>query len=559
MNCSRKISVRRDVNLGGAGPNHRHRTEAAVPALNEFIVVRCLHWLAIAGVFLLLAPRTFASAEITGGSGTFEASADLCVDLPDCNMFPPDCNEAADESIAAPIGNPQDSPAGSISLPQCSGNGFSAGPVDAHGAYTGDAQSMTLTASASGSTTSSNSAQAFVGADNTTNIHFTVTGEPTDVPISVSLVAFNCIDASATLTGPNGFFAEITADNSGQHGSFPSDPLEPGEYTIALSFSADNPNPQSSFNFNFSATIVVHTTAPIEWVNPVDGSFQTAENWDPQKVPSGTDDAIFDVPGTYTVSLDGSASHNALFGSGTGVNVTFLLGGNTYTLNQLQTGGLAGENASFTFSGVFDPSIIDSGPTGFAAQGAGGLVQVNQPLIVGDGAAQAYVEQTRVSANQVSVEGLLRVKDPGSLLETDSLQVGIFGNDPEFFVDEGQVVSTHATVGSSAFVRVGRGTVLQTPDPSHWEIADELDVTDDASVDFIGGSVNVGGRCVIGDDSTAFSELFVSGILGGPAVGATFSVSELIVGRNGKGTMTVAEFGAGSNRFPRHRERPGQF
>lgn len=516
-----------------------------VSAMNSFTVARRLRRLAIASVFLLLAPRAFAGATILASSnGDLEAHTQIG----------PLCVQDGQARFSAPIGNPSDPPTNSLHIPQCStsnpntGEVDFVGPIDLQGGYTGNAQSMTLTASGSGSEKVDERffREHFVSARTFGDIQFEVTGEPTEVPISVSMtVDCEVCEARCILRAPdNQVIGEITADKDGQHGSFPTGALSPGFYSVELTHSYNTVLTLgfTTYNFNFSARITVSAgpTNEIEWANPVDGSFQAAENWDPQQVPSGNDDAVFDVAGTYTVSLDGNSSHNALFGSGTGVNVTFELGGNTYTLNQLQTGGLAGEDASFTFSGVFDPAssardrLASSRP-----RAAGGLVQVNQTLIVGSGTNQAYVEQARVSSNEVHVEGILTVKDSGSLLETASLEVGISGDGPQLLIDEGQVVSTHATVEGNAFVFVGRNVIPQRPDPSHWEVAEGLDVIDDGSVSIFGGSVNVGGRCVIGDVPGSFSDVSVGGI----TVGGTFSVSELIVGRNGKGTMKVSDLG----------------
>ena len=51
------------------------------PATKRFSSLRGLRWLAIAGVFLLLAPRAVASAEITEGSGDMVGVTYLCLDL----------------------------------------------------------------------------------------------------------------------------------------------------------------------------------------------------------------------------------------------------------------------------------------------------------------------------------------------------------------------------------------------------------------------------------------------------------------------------------------------
>ena len=571
MNCSPKNSVHPGASLRGQSREQSRGAEAVVSAQitsrkrkrGGFApTVSCFRTIRLAA-FVLAIVSSGASADITLNSRLSSAgaaaSAGSDLDSPPAksqtNFLPANLSNSATASEGDASANATSSLVSDITLDALADTLRLTGNCT----VTGDAifgPTMSTAASCA------SSARAL-------SLSFTLTGEHTytltgQVSATLDNGSYGAT-GRANLTTSSSTIFDVSATTTG--GGSESKPLSesgtlpPGTYTLdvtaggnGLAESSFFPHSKGSSSANFVFTVLpagaptptptpTPTPPVIQWNNSAGGAFHTASNWDPQQVPSENDDAVFDVPGTYTVSLDGSASHNALFGSGTGVNVTFDLGGNTYTLNQLQTGGLAGEDASFTFSGVFEPASIASGPAGFAPQGAGGLVQVNQTLVVGDGAMQAYVEQARVSANQVSVEGLLRVKDPGSLLETDSLQVGIFGNDPEFFVDEGQVVSAHATVGSSAFVRVGRGTVLQTPDPSHWEIADELDVTDDALVGFSGGSVNVGGRCVVGDSPTAFSDLFVKGLAGGPAVGATFSVSEVIVGRNGKGTMEVDELG----------------
>src|SRR4029079_2299974 len=92
-----------------------------------------------------------------------------------------------------------------------------------------------------------------------------------------------------------------------------------------------------------------HGAAPeIKWASPTGGSFQTATDWDPQRVPGASDHAAIDLPGTYTVTLDADATNDSLRVNGANVNVTFDLAGRNYTVDQLDIGGRPGDSGTFT-------------------------------------------------------------------------------------------------------------------------------------------------------------------------------------------------------------------
>ena len=261
---------------------------------------RGLHGLAVAGIFLLLAPRALASAMVTGGSGELNISTFICPDG-SC-IFPvlPECVDDDSGFFEAPINDPFDPPSASTHISQCSNSGASVGPVDAQAEYSGDAQSMTLTMSGSGSENSVPPAFAQLFADADGSIEFVITDEATDVSIAVSMTATGTSFGMATLFGPSGqVLGEITADNEGQHGTFPLGPFEPGTYSIQTFLTAAS-------TFSYSATITVTGTPPdegIHWASFSGGSFQDSTKWEPEMVPGVHDTAIFDLATTFSVDV----------------------------------------------------------------------------------------------------------------------------------------------------------------------------------------------------------------------------------------------------------------
>jgi hypothetical protein len=58
----------------------------------------------------------------------------------------------------------------------------------------------------------------------------------------------------------------------------------------------------------------------IFWKNGVNGDFGTASNWSTDTVPGGSDDAVINAPGTYTVT---SLTSRSIAGLTVGLGVTF--------------------------------------------------------------------------------------------------------------------------------------------------------------------------------------------------------------------------------------------
>ena len=333
------------------------RLRPAMPAGNEFTVIRGLCWLAIAGVFLLLAPRAFAGTTILASSASLDAQTQITPEI---------CNQPEVlVTFAAPIGNPSDPPANSLHLLQCSttnpntGEVDSVGPIDLQGGYTGNAQSMTLTASGSGNEKVD---VAFftsheVSAHTVGDIEFEVTGEPTVVPISVAM-SVDCqaaCGASCILRAPDGqVLGEITADNDGQHGSFPTGALSPGGvYSVTLIYFYQTLLTLgfTTYNFNFSAAITVNGTAPtniIQWNNPAGGLFQTATNWDPQTVPGANDTAVFGLASAYSVDVGTATTERLEIRNG---DLTFTNYDYTVAATAFDPAGILLDNSILTLTG----------------------------------------------------------------------------------------------------------------------------------------------------------------------------------------------------------------
>ncbi len=116
---------------------------------------------------------------------------------------------------------------------------------------------------------------------------------------------------------------------------------------------------------NGAPTLVTINVLPSEvvaWNNPAGGNFTTAANWTPARVPTGTDRAVIDLPGSYTVTLSSDASFASLTVGGTGSSPLLRQTSGTLTLNQNSTcavgstyelsGGTLTGSSTLTISGT---------------------------------------------------------------------------------------------------------------------------------------------------------------------------------------------------------------
>ncbi|MFN0129716.1 MAG: Ig-like domain-containing protein, partial [Verrucomicrobiales bacterium] len=134
-----------------------------------------------------------------------------------------------------------------------------------------------------------------------------------------------------------------------------------------------------------TVTVTVNPTAVVAWNNPAGGAWTTASNWTPARVPGPEDNAVIQLPGTYTVTLSsGTQTPLTLTVGGEGAAVTLrqsagtlapaqasvIASGSTYEL----TGGTLAGTGEFAIQGTFlwtGGSMRDAGKTLIAAGATG--------------------------------------------------------------------------------------------------------------------------------------------------------------------------------------------
>ena len=157
------------------------------------------------------------------------------------------------------------------------------------------------------------------------NIEFVVLDEPTDLAILVAMTATGGALGNAVLTKGVETLGIITVDSTGQHGSFPPGPFDPGVYIVnTYAETAETGDFSASVTVNAAPcgvsrhtgpdgqdVVTVNQCGPIQWNNAAGGSFATKENWDPQTVPGLNNTAVFALDATYSVDV-GTATSNAV-------------------------------------------------------------------------------------------------------------------------------------------------------------------------------------------------------------------------------------------------------
>ena len=157
-------------------------------------------------------------------------------------------------------------------------------------------------------------------------------------------------------------------------------------------------------------TIALPSPASVSWNNPAGGPFQTATNWTPSYVPNSSIDAVFDLPGTYTVNFtaDFAVSKSLVVRNG---DVTIDLASQGYGTALLEIGAVSG-TAALTISGGFVSAydLSEGGGIHVGKNGDGILRIVNGAEVHIEGLGVVHVGSTNGS-------GLLIVDGPASTLE----------------------------------------------------------------------------------------------------------------------------------------------
>jgi T5SS/PEP-CTERM-associated repeat protein len=285
--------------------------------------------------------------------------------------------------------------------------------------------------------------------------------------------------------------------------------------------------------------------APIFWANPNSGIFQTGGNWTGSAVPSGDENATIDVPGTYTVQLNGSASHKRLHVNGNGTNVTLDLNGKTYRLEELHVGGLPGDNVTLTLAdtggiavasaatGALGPRAPSASGTGSAPVGAmhakgGGTIfiegrVISTSAVIDDG---GNVEANDPDANWTINDLSIGDRSRGTLTLSGGAQIGVF-NTATIGDDFGLLPGSGGN--GSVFVS-GTGTRL---------FASFMTVGDEGS----GGLTIIKGT-VSGNEITTAEGILSSGLITVTGAGGVLEArAKLTIGGFGDGTLKVEDGG----------------
>ena len=118
-------------------------------------------------------------------------------------------------------------------------------------------------------------------------------------------------------------------------------------------------------------SVLTASAATITWTNTSGGNWSVAANWNPNQVPSPSDDVLITVGGTYTVTADLSANVNSLTLGGSSGQQTLNTALNTLELNN---------NSMVLAHGTLDwagGNLISSGSLTVAS---GGVLNIDGPI-----------------------------------------------------------------------------------------------------------------------------------------------------------------------------------
>ena len=366
------------------------------------------------------------------------------------------------------------------------------------------------------------------------------------------------VRARAEVTGAGNellfFTSNQSSNGSGVRAFSSSGVVNPTGYSAVVNLDVDasaGPALQGAATAAGSISFTLVMRPAGKWENPAGGSFHVGSNWVGDIVPAPNEAAVFDVPGTYTVTFDRDTTTHSLRVGGAGANVTYDLDGHRYTLHEMNLGTGAGDNVNVTVRGG------DSGPAASAAGAGrvavagptpgGGQVRVGSTGRVGAGARYSVVDGVAVVLPSLVGEGGVSVRDLGTRLEVADLTVGdAFGGDlarsPTLEVENAATLLTNrAAIGARS---TGIGHVFVDGAESLWQVAPngELDVGLDGK-GFLevlqGGAVLARqGTLSVGVSGGAEGEVRVAD------EGSLLEAREAVIAAFGKGTLDVIRGGA---------------
>lgn len=395
--------------------------------------------------------------------------------------------------------------------------------------------------------------------------NFSVSGETHQLKVvgnvktTARTTAFNL--AQIYITHTNGAF-DATVSGTG---SKPIDEvfvLAPGDYRIVAVLHTyaqtgrQTTDPQSdstsaSFEFNADVTTGNPTPTPtptpneVKWKSAVSGSFGTATNWNPERVPLATDTAVFDLPGTYTVSMSQNFTNKRLRANGNGVNVTLDLGGNVYSINEARSGGADSDNVSLTFRGGGGPTAQSWVKASSASAETTSTGEVRQAILpVNKNSHQSYIGGALVSAAVANVDGQLEISGVGSKLDASDLNIGVTaGSGGTFDLSDGASASTtNARVGllAGGISSPAAHGVARVKGGAAWHLSGNFIVGQAGTGNVFvtsGSKVDWTLPATIGEGAGSNGTITVSG------ASSLLHGDDIVVGKKGAGTLAVQAAG----------------
>ena len=245
----------------------------------------------------------------------------------------------------------------------------------------------------------------------------------------------------------------------------------------------------------------------LTWNNAAGGSFHAPGNWTPAGPPGPTNIANFNLnTTTSTVNFTSAVTNTGLTVNGNGNNVTFNLGGTTYTLSSgiqenLAVGGVSGANADLrilngTVHRLGAGFVGVSGGTGEVFIGGGGTLITTSFLDLGGGASS----------------GTVHVFDGGDLSIGGGSYIGAGGTG---------IINVNGS--GSTFNPAGGVTIAQTGS----------------------GSVNIlnGASANLASNSTIGNAPGSTGVLQIDGAGSSVVVNQLDIGASGQGRLEIRNQG----------------
>ena len=319
-----------------------------------------------------------------------------------------------------------------------------------------------------------------------------------------------------------------------------------------LGFQIFGPSPPQNGTTAQSTIYVTSDTVPAVavWTNPDGGNFSSPANWQDSAIPGAISYAVFNLPNTYTVTLDQDFTNFQLVPQNGDVEID--LQGNTYTLtNHIRIGGpqaatlrLVNGQVSATYAIaasatgiaqlILDDATLTTSGTGLFDIGvAGGSGSV---LVSGD--SLLNTEFVRIGENAGS-NGLLQIIGAQAHADVNGMQIGATGTGQ---LEVRQGASLHSTnfITLANFGSTAVGQILITDTGSTMIVDQGITIGDNGlgTLDITSGATLTAQSIDIGLQSTATGNVTVSG-----SNSVLNSASLVRVGVAGIGVLNVSNGG----------------